>query len=192
MMSTTFETQKLHESFTFRIVEAVKRTKIQPMPKATGLPWGLSLAASIIFTVMSLSPHLNSLNPMSPPMGSPLPSKTKVLKTGEIPVEILEVDQILALASKKGEGDGGKPERPDPKNADLMIACGGGDSWRKRASMPTGRTGLSAGVVNGMIYAIGGMATTVFSTVEEYDPLTNTWTAKASMLTSRGTCTSRH
>jgi uncharacterized protein (TIGR02246 family) len=49
-------------------------------------------------------------------------------------------------------------------------------------------------VVNGKIYAIGGGAGSsssyssveTFSTVEEYDPATNTWTRKADMPTARG------
>ena len=73
MMSKTFEEQRLHTSFTFRIVEAVKRMKIHPTPRATGLPWGLPLAAGLMLTVMSLSPHVSILNPASLPAGSPLP-----------------------------------------------------------------------------------------------------------------------
>jgi RNA polymerase sigma factor (sigma-70 family) len=38
MMDTAYEGQRLQASFTFRIVEAVKRIKINPMPRMTGLP----------------------------------------------------------------------------------------------------------------------------------------------------------
>lgn len=55
MMSQTFEGQRLQASFTFQIVEMVKRIKINPMPRTAALPWGFSLAAGIIFTVMCLS-----------------------------------------------------------------------------------------------------------------------------------------
>ena len=48
VMSATFESQRLPATFTFRIVEAVKRIKIHPMPRVAGLPWGLSLAAGIM------------------------------------------------------------------------------------------------------------------------------------------------
>ena len=52
--------------------------------------------------------------------------------------------------------------------------------------MPTGREGSAAGVVNNKIYAIGGTTgPSPFTTVEEYDPATNTWTTKASMPTGR-------
>lgn len=49
-----------------------------------------------------------------------------------------------------------------------------------RAPMPTPRYGLGVGVVNGMLYAIGGAdATGPLATVEMYDPATNTWTPRA-------------
>jgi N-acetylneuraminic acid mutarotase len=60
--------------------------------------------------------------------------------------------------------------------------------------MSTARQGLSTSVVNGKIYAIGGVAGSsssyssveTYSTVEEYDPATDTWTAKSEMPTTRG------
>jgi len=53
--------------------------------------------------------------------------------------------------------------------------------------MPTPRWSLSASVVNGKIYAIGGLTVNAaLSTVEEYDPVTDTWTKKANMPTPRG------
>ncbi|MHC4508942.1 MAG: Kelch repeat-containing protein [Planctomycetota bacterium] len=64
------------------------------------------------------------------------------------------------------------------------------DIWTKKTDMPTGRWGLGACVVDGKIYAIGGVPgnpwITHLRTVEEYDPLTNTWTRKADMPTARG------
>lgn len=56
--------------------------------------------------------------------------------------------------------------------------------WRKKADMPTAREVLSAAVVNGKIYAIGGWAFgRALSAVEEYDP--NKWTKKTKMPTRR-------
>ena len=52
--------------------------------------------------------------------------------------------------------------------------------------MPTERSYVSTSAVNGKIYAIGGAkAGQRFSTVEEYNPATNTWTKKADMPTAR-------
>jgi N-acetylneuraminic acid mutarotase len=67
------------------------------------------------------------------------------------------------------------------------------DTWTTRSEMPTARQCLSTSVVNGKIYAIGGGASPsasytsleVFSTVEEYDPATDTWTTKSEMPTAR-------
>ncbi len=187
MMNTTFEAQKLRGGFTFRILEAVKRIKIQPMPRTAGLPWGLSLAASVIVAALTLNPHINITNPAFTPSGSPLPAEAKVLKTGEIPVDILEVSQVSVLASKQGDGEDGGPKLPELHNAAPMTARGEGDTWTKKADMPTPRMWLSSSVVNGRIYAIGGAVNvnTYTSVVEEYDPAANTWTQKADMLTAR-------
>ncbi len=67
----------------------------------------------------------------------------------------------------------------------------GTDTWTTKSEMPTARQGLSTSVVNGKIYAIGGGASSntgakTFSTVEEYDPATDTWTTKSEMPTARG------
>jgi hypothetical protein len=51
--------------------------------------------------------------------------------------------------------------------------------------MPTARGGLSTSVVDGIIYAIGGRVIGDLSTVEAYDPATDTWEAKADMPTAR-------
>ncbi len=70
------------------------------------------------------------------------------------------------------------------------------NTWTTKSEMPTVRQGLSTNVVNGRIYAIGGSASSSsgystssvknFSTVEEYDPETDTWTTKSEMPTARG------
>ena len=71
------------------------------------------------------------------------------------------------------------------------IDCGvQGGCWTQRTPMPTARTDLAAAAVNNKIYAIGGRAGwTGLTTVEEYDPATNTWTTKSPMPTGRYSCT---
>ena len=64
------------------------------------------------------------------------------------------------------------------------------DTWTRKADMPTARAYLSTSAVNGKIYAIGGTLLNPewylgISTVEEYNPATNTWTKKADMPTGR-------
>ena len=60
------------------------------------------------------------------------------------------------------------------------------EGWIRKADMPTARYGLSANVVGGNIYAIGGRAGgQFFSIVEVYDPVTDSWKRKANMPTPR-------
>ena len=53
--------------------------------------------------------------------------------------------------------------------------------------MSTPREGLSTGVVNGKIYAVGGVGRGLsrISTVEEYNPVTDIWTKKANPIPTR-------
>ena len=63
--------------------------------------------------------------------------------------------------------------------------------WTTKAAMPTPRFGAAAGVVNGIVYVVGGFGAggTRLSTVEAYNPATNTWTTKRVMPTSRSSAT---
>ena len=58
--------------------------------------------------------------------------------------------------------------------------------WIRKTDMPTPRMQLATAVVNGKIYAIGGLNGGSRSTVEEYDPQRNIWTKKPDMPTPRG------
>jgi N-acetylneuraminic acid mutarotase/predicted DNA-binding protein YlxM (UPF0122 family) len=184
MMDTAFEGQRLQASFTFRIVEAVKRIKIHPVPRATGLPWGLSLAVGIVITVLSLNPHLSITSDIAIPVGSPLRVEAKVLKTGEIPVDILKASEISAICSKQGDGDGGERQ-----NA-VMLATqkDEGGKWAEKTGMRKARMGLSTSAVDGIIYAIGGAGRSfdpVPESVEAYNPATDIWVKEADMPTAR-------
>jgi N-acetylneuraminic acid mutarotase len=75
------------------------------------------------------------------------------------------------------------------------------DNWTRKADLPTPRNALSTAVVDGKVYAIGGWGldqpeggwesrdkTAIvkdFSTVEVYDPKTDTWASRADMPTAR-------
>jgi N-acetylneuraminic acid mutarotase len=70
----------------------------------------------------------------------------------------------------------------------ISVAPAGAGTWSRKADMPTARCGLSTSVVDGKVYAIGGvqnMTITHLSAVEAYDPATDTWTRRADMPTSR-------
>jgi hypothetical protein len=80
------------------------------------------------------------------------------------PLEAMKSD------SERGKKDFGQKPKPDPMNAFAPPEQEG--TWTKRADMPTPRNGPSTSVVNGKIYAIGGIDNVFrfLSTVEEYDP----------------------
>ena len=71
-------------------------------------------------------------------------------------------------------------EEYDPAT-NTWTNCGG-----NCATMPTARIFASSGVVNGKIYVIGGDdGSNPITTVEEYDPATDTWAATTDMTTAR-------
>ncbi len=51
------------------------------------------------------------------------------------------------------------------------------DTWTTKSDMPTARVGVSASVVDGKIYLVGGNS----NATEMYDPATDTWTTKTPM-----------
>jgi N-acetylneuraminic acid mutarotase len=66
------------------------------------------------------------------------------------------------------------------------VASAAQNSWTTKKPMPTARSGLGVAVVEGKIYAIGGLNNdTQLAVNEEYNPVTDTWTTKASMPTAR-------
>jgi RNA polymerase sigma factor (sigma-70 family) len=185
MMSATYREHKLPSTFTFRIVEAIKRINIHPNQTMKGLPWGLSLVTGIIITVLSLNPQLNSVIMLGSFGGSLLPSESKVLKVGEIPVDITKVSRLSFISSQKGNGNSNEPY--SKQNALFMAPKANVGEWVRKADMPTARAQLGGAVVNGKIYAIGGINANFIqlSTVEEYDPIDNKWTEKANMPVKR-------
>ena len=62
-----------------------------------------------------------------------------------------------------------------------------GGCWETRTPMPTVRGALGVGVVDGVLYAVGGDGPTGLATgtVEAYNRATDSWTSKASMPTAR-------
>ena len=179
MMSATLKEQRLPAGFTFKIVEMVKKIRINPITQSKSLPWGLSLATGIIITIFCLNPYMSYFSHIDTPAGAPLPSETKVLKTGEIPVDILKTDQIMVISSKVEKGKGEEAQ----KNTLFLAPQDEGGEWVKKADMPTARYGLCTAAVNGKIYAIGGRpnANSVLSNVEEYDPIKDNWEIKSRM-----------
>ncbi len=64
------------------------------------------------------------------------------------------------------------------------------NTWSPKAAMPTGRYGPGAAALNGLLYVVGGDdqcrgGFQVIGAVEAYDPVSNSWSTKASMPTAR-------
>jgi len=75
------------------------------------------------------------------------------------------------------------PVLPDAGQQSIVNGEG---TWVQVASMPTARLYLAVGVINGIVYAVGGWNfRNVLATVEAYNPLTNVWTEETPMPTPR-------
>ncbi|MFC1717271.1 sigma-70 family RNA polymerase sigma factor [Candidatus Poribacteria bacterium] len=188
MMSATYEQHSLPANFIFRIVEIVKRIKIHAMPRATGLPWGLSLAAGIMIAAMTLGSQM-VIHQL--PRRLVFSSETNVSEVREIPVDILGAPGTSIIAGNQGDIDGGGIDPQKPQNAFLLAPAKGGGTWTQKADMPTGRCIAGSAVVDGKIYVIGGAPFRggYTAAVEEYDPATDTWMTRADMPTAiQGLC----
>jgi N-acetylneuraminic acid mutarotase len=70
------------------------------------------------------------------------------------------------------------------------VSAASPDSWTMKTPIPTQRYGLGAAVINGKIYAVGGILlhgpiNTRTGVNEEYNPRTDTWTNQTPMPTPR-------
>jgi RNA polymerase sigma factor (sigma-70 family) len=186
MINTVSERYELPSAFTFHIVEIVKNIRIHPISPAKALPWGLSLTAGIIATILSFGVNLNFLDQSESMTGSLSQGASKVLDVGEYPVDVMKISNIPLISNQQMNGNGLGSVVPSLQNA-LFMAPQAGDTWTKKADMPTARCYLSTSVVNGKIYAIGGYdgKQNSLSTVEEYDPVANKWTKKNDIPTAR-------
>jgi len=124
MMSETFDQQRLKAGFTFRIVEAVKHIKIQPVSPIKSVPWILSLAAGVIFGVLSLGSGIKLPDLLPAPMSSPLPEKSGLIMTGEFPLYLMMTPEMSILSGKQGDGSGGESNRPTRQNAFSLAPKG--------------------------------------------------------------------
>jgi len=85
-------------------------------------------------------------------------------------------NRLYVAGGQSAKGDTATLEVYDPMT----------DAWTTKASMPTPRRWPAVEAIGGLLYVVGGILdipgpVTVFSTLEVYDPVSNTWTAKASM-----------
>jgi N-acetylneuraminic acid mutarotase len=64
------------------------------------------------------------------------------------------------------------------------------DTWKEKFDMPINKGGYATSVMNNKIYVIGGVNIesgdwNIFSDIDEYDPIANTWANKADMPTKQ-------
>jgi RNA polymerase sigma factor (sigma-70 family) len=178
MMPISLPQHKLQASFTFRMVEAIKRIKTHPFSQSQGIPWGLALMTGIIFTVLSLNPSITRIFDIGIPPNSSLPAESQVLKVGDIPVSVLKVSDKAILA---GNANNVKLKQFDAQNAFFMAPQADGGKWTRKADMTTARYGMSAAVLDENIYVIGGYNNGFLNTVEMYDSIHDKWETKASL-----------
>ena len=83
-------------------------------------------------------------------------------------------------------GAGGRPAPAEPPIGQLATAKT--NIWASKAPMPTARTALATGVINDVVYGVGGVNATgaPLATVQAYNPATNAWSTKASLPQPRG------
>jgi N-acetylneuraminic acid mutarotase len=99
---------------------------------------------------------------------------------------------VLTLLGATGCDGGSLPSEsesaaPAPPNC-LALVEAASNSWQTRPPMPTGRYGLVAASVNGIVYAIGGWFNGELRTVEAYHPATKTlvaWRPRAPLPAAR-------
>lgn len=182
MMTEAFETQKLQADFTIHIVEAIKQIKILPMPKISGLAWGLSLAIGIMITVLNFGMHVN-ISSLVIPAGSPPAIEIETQKTGHVPVDILKTSEIsIMLSDQVNNSDG------ISKSYTMLAPQQNQDGkWTKKSEMLSSGMALTTAVANAKIYAIGGEnpANTIVNFNLEYDPVRDEWIERTEMSTKR-------
>ena len=105
----TLESQKLAASFTFRILEAAKHIRIKPLPRMTGLPWGLLSATGIFLVILGAGSHLNLINSESAPSARSDSGQMKVTESQGFPVELMEISSKPATSYEQYNGPGKSP-----------------------------------------------------------------------------------
>jgi N-acetylneuraminic acid mutarotase len=95
-------------------------------------------------------------------------------------------NKIYAVGGFNNTGDKTIVEVYDPFDTSNGYDTNGNPKgkWTTKASMPTPRHNFSIAAANGKIYAIAGKGAGTIKKVEEYNPQTDTWTAKTDLTLS--------
>ena len=187
-------------NLTENIMQQVADLKPTPPPVAKPLlPWGAFGMAAFLVVMLFGATHQYLVRFQKPYSFEAVAEPT---------VEIVDASIVLDVDSKPDVRDQigrvaatDKNSRAGLQAAETsLVSETQGDSlrfstlqWTRKADMPTARSCFSTGIVDGKIFAIGGrlqLETDEFgeiaiSTVEMYDPKTDTWQRKADMPTKR-------
>jgi len=142
MMTESFKQGKLQAGFTFRLLEMIKRVRIQQVPRMPWLPWGIPVASSILIAVISITLNLFSFSPIS--IGSmlsdygllnnqsnqidigryvvPYTHKGEMVNYASIPVTLETVSSSSEKKADKPANIQGEIQKPEEKQASMGIA----------------------------------------------------------------------
>jgi len=146
------------------------------LPGSTDIAMSFNTPQASVGTVEEYDPATNTWRERSP-----MPSPRNHAAIGAVNGKIYVIGGRVGAAFIALATDVSVVEEYDPAT----------DKWSApRTRMPTARSALGAGVINGRIYVAGGefqdshmMAT--FRSVEAYDPASNSWSILPSMPVSR-------
>ncbi|MEK7766075.1 MAG: kelch repeat-containing protein, partial [bacterium] len=126
--------------------------------------------------------------PAAPTIGGTVTYRVVVTNTGAATIGSLSlVDTVspVIVSATTGTPSGFLPPSVAQAAGGTRYEWSGPLTWTGKASALTARSDLVAGVVSAKLYAVGGYNGGFLSTVEEYDPGTNSWAGKAAMPTAR-------
>ena len=118
-MHASFDGQKLHSAFTLNIVEMIRRTQIQPNPQVPVIPIGIAAIGILTLSIVCLFTPFNQLPAIGKLIGAPIPSETKVMDVGEIPVDVV----VLSNTSVVSSGDGKRDLTQNPRQTNGVYAA---------------------------------------------------------------------
>ena len=174
LMNTSFDEQKLNPAFTFNIVEAIKRTRIQPNPQTPLIPVGFAALSLLALTLLCLTVPFDQFPAIGHLVGTPILSETEVTEMGEIPVAEVVLSERLIVSS----GDGKKDLARTPQPTDEVLVANA-EAEVETASEAEPTTRLGQGVLHTIAYSPDGKHIAVMG-------LLGTWLYDAETLTEVG------
>ncbi len=158
-----------------------------PVPTATSTPT-VTITNTPIFSFTPTSTATNTATPTA--SGTPTSTNTPIV-CGPGTTLLFNWISMSPIPTPPGGGQGvvvnGKIFFPGGSlQGGTLVYDPASNSWSQLAPMPTSRNGFGAGAINGIIYVAGGQSNYnnvwwPYSTLEAYNPATNTWATLAPM-----------